>query len=426
MAAREEAIEGDTATVRPPSLWRNRDFVLLWSGQAVSSVGTQVSQLAFPLLILALTRSPALAGLLGAARLVPYLLLSLPAGALVDRWNRKRVMIACDTGRTLAMGSIPLAYALGRLTIVQLFAATLVEGTLYVFFNLAETAALTRVVPREQLAAATARNETLLSTAVTLGPLFSGLVYSAGRALPFLADALSYLASVVSLRFIRTEFQAERTRTSTANLSAEIREGLQWLWRQRLMRFLAVFAAGTLLIENAYILVVIVLLQTMPGSPFPASVTTGLVLAVGGAGSIVGSVVAEPVAARLSLRRITLGVHWIWALLLPLYVLARNPWALAAITFAAYGITPIFFVAQYSYRLASVPDALIGRVNSVFRMVMYAGQPLGLALAGILLQSVRASATIFVLTGLLVALSLAATLNRDLAAAVQPSTTSVS
>lgn len=415
----EKAVASESAP--PRALWRNRDFVLLWSGQAVSSVGTQVSLLAFPLLILALTHSPALAGLLGAARMVPYLALSMPAGALVDRWNRKRVMIFCDLGRALAMGSIPLAWALGRLTIAQLFVATLIEGTLHVFFNLAEPAALTRVVPKEQLAAATARNETLLSTSVTLGPLLCGILYSASRVLPFLADSISYLASVVSLRFIHVEFQTERTAPQTSGLLAEIREGLRWLWDHRLMRFLAVFVGGSLLIENAYMLVVIVLLQTMPGSPLPTSVTTGLVLAAGGAGSIAGSFAAEPITARFSFRQITLGVHWIWALLLPLYAIARTPWALAAITCAAYGITPIFFVAQYSYRLASIPDALIGRVNSVFRMVMYAGQTLGLPLAGILLQWVHADATIFVLTGLLVALTLAATFNTDLAGAVLPS-----
>lgn len=411
------------ATTRPKSLWRNRDFVLLWSGQAVSSVGSQVSQLAFPLLVLAVTQSPALAGLVGAVRVVPFLALCLPAGALVDRWNRKRVMIFCDAGRALAMGSIPLFYALGRLSIVQLFVASIVEGTLYTFFNLAETAALTRVVPKEQLTAATARNETLLSTAVTLGPLLSGVLYSAGRALPFLADTISYFASVVSLRYIRAEFQTERAEPAAGNIVAEIREGMRWLWNHRLMRFLAVFVGGGMLVENAYILVVIVLLQTMPGSPFSPSVTTGLVLAAGGVGSIAGSIASERVAARFNLRQIALAVHWIWVMLLPLYVLARSPWALAAITSVAYGITPIFFAAQYSYRLAVIPDALIGRVNSVFRMVMYAGQPIGLALAGALLQWVHADATIFVLTGILLALCLAATFNAHLRRA--PALTSV-
>src|SRR5579863_2777914 len=107
-------------------LWRNRDYMLLWSGQMVSSVGTRVSQLAFPLLVLALTHSPAQAGLIAALRGLPYALFILPAGALVDRWNRKRVMILCDTGRALALGSIPVALLLGHLSLIQLYSVALV------------------------------------------------------------------------------------------------------------------------------------------------------------------------------------------------------------------------------------------------------------------------------------------------------------
>jgi MFS family permease len=99
-------------TSPPLSLWRNRDYLLLWSGEIVSELGTQVSQLAYPLLILALTGSPAQAGLAGTLRSLPYLLLSLPAGALIDRWNRKLVMILCDTGRALCLASIALALAI--------------------------------------------------------------------------------------------------------------------------------------------------------------------------------------------------------------------------------------------------------------------------------------------------------------------------
>src|SRR5579864_1701222 len=116
-SARNVASGMDEARLRPASLWRNPSFLLLWSGQAVSSIGTQLSQLAYPLLVLALTHSPAAAGFIGAVRVVPYMILSLPAGALVDRWNRKRVMIFCDMGRVLALGSVPVAAVLGRLSV---------------------------------------------------------------------------------------------------------------------------------------------------------------------------------------------------------------------------------------------------------------------------------------------------------------------
>lgn len=104
-----------------PRLWGNREYMLLWSGQAASSLGTQVSTIAFPFLVLALTGSLAQAGFIGGLRALPYLIFSLPAGALIDRWDRKRVMIICDTGRALALGSIPVAVLLGQLTMIQIY-----------------------------------------------------------------------------------------------------------------------------------------------------------------------------------------------------------------------------------------------------------------------------------------------------------------
>src|ERR1700758_4865670 len=155
---------------RPVPLWRNRDYILLWSGQMISAVGTQVSMLAFPLFVLALTHSTAQAGLIGAMRALPYALLILPAGALVDRWNRKRVMILCDIGRAIALGSIPIALILGHLTIVQLYIVSLVEGTLFTFFSLAEMACLPHVVAKEQLPTAAAQGMLIDSVSGLIGP----------------------------------------------------------------------------------------------------------------------------------------------------------------------------------------------------------------------------------------------------------------
>src|SRR5918996_5177477 len=108
-----------TRPERTTPLWKNRDYMLLWSGQTISIIGTHVSQIAFPLLVLALTHSPAQAGFVAAARSLPYLLFTLLAGALVDRWNRKVTMILCSAVSALALGSVVVAAALGTLTIAQ-------------------------------------------------------------------------------------------------------------------------------------------------------------------------------------------------------------------------------------------------------------------------------------------------------------------
>src|SRR5262249_52482995 len=149
---------------------------LLWSGQTVSIFGTYVSQLALPLLVLALTKSPTQAGLLTAVGMLPYLLLSLPAGALVDRWNRKALMIWCDTARWLTLGSIPLAYALGHLSVAQLYVVAAVAGIGDVFFGLAQTSSLPQVVAPSQLSRAWSLSEASDASGRLLGPGLAGII----------------------------------------------------------------------------------------------------------------------------------------------------------------------------------------------------------------------------------------------------------
>ncbi|MGE5138346.1 MAG: MFS transporter, partial [Rudaea sp.] len=220
-------------------LWHNRDYMLLWGGQVVSTVGSGASGIVYPLLVLWLTNSYAAAGIAGALGSLPYLVFSLPVGALIDRWDRKRVMILCDLGRAATLASVPVALLLGVLTVWQIYLAVLVEGSLFVFFNIAEVAALPRVVDRRQLPEASAQNEASFGIAGILGPSLGTFVYQLlGRAWPFIVDSVSYVASVVSLTFIRTAFQGERA-AAERNLRAEIAEGLAWLWHHPLIRYIA-------------------------------------------------------------------------------------------------------------------------------------------------------------------------------------------
>ena len=407
-ATDEELVRTEKAKPkRPKSLWLNLDYMLLWSGQMVSNVGTQVSTLAFPLLILALTRSPAQAGFAGALRALPYVIFSLPAGALIDRWDRKRVMILCDTGRAISMASIPVALLLGHLTILQIYLVSLIEGTLFVFFNIAEAACLPRVVPKEQLPAATAQNMATDGITLLLGPSLGGALYSAGRLLPFVADAVSYVVSVISLFFIKAKFQKERV-AARRKLWIEIREGLSWLWHQPLIRFIAILTGGNNLISSGGLtLIIIVLAQQQHASSF----TIGLIFAVGGIGAILGSLIATPLQKRLSFGQAIIGTSWVFAIFIPLYIIAPNPLILGIITAATTVAGPIYNVVQFSYRSAIIPDELQGRVNSVFRLIAFGGQPLGLALTGLLIENIGVIPTILVDTVGMVILAIAATVN---------------
>ncbi len=390
---------------RVVSLWRNRDYVILWSGQTISSIGTGVSELAFPLLILTLTHSPAQAGYAAALRTIPYLAFSLLAGALVDRWNRKRTMILCDAIRALVLGSIPLTFAFGILTIWQLYAVTFVEGTFYVFFSLAEAGALPQVVPKAQLPIAAAMNNTVYSVSALLGPSLGGILYAAGRTVPFLADAFSYLVSALSLGFIRVRFEEERTPVRRS-IRREIGEGLRWLWRHPLIRYMAFLTAG-LRISNGVFLIAVVVAQRQGAS----STQIGLILGIGGVGATTGSLLSPLVQRRFSFGVAISGVCWCDALLFLLLVAARTPPTLALILFILMLVGPTYDTVQFSYRLALIPDALQGRVNSVFRMIATTIQPLGLALTGWLLEYAGSTTTIFAIGGWLVLLAVVTTLN---------------
>jgi MFS family permease len=394
---------------RPVSLWRNRDYMLLWSGQMVSAVGTRISMLAFPLFVLAITHSPAQAGLIGALRGLPYALFILPAGALIDRWNRKLVMILCDIGRALALGSIPVALFLGHLTIAQLYIVSLVEGTLFTFFGLAETACLPQVVSKEQLPTAAAQGMVIDSVSGLIGPSLGGVLYSIGRAIPFLTDAISYGASVLSLFFIKAKFQEERD-PAPLHLWADIKEGLTWLWHQPLIRFLALLTGGMVAPVVGYSLILIVIAQSQHASAF----TIGVIFASGGVGSILGALLVTPLQKRFSFGQLMIGSTWIWALTWLLFAIAPNPLILGIVTAVSFIIVPIYMSVQFGYRLALIPDHLQGRVNSVFRLIAFGSEPIGLAVTGILLQVMGPVPTVLVLFVPQFILSIAATFNKRL------------
>ena len=350
---------------RPLPLWRNRNYLLLWSGQAISSVGGEASQLAFPLLVLAVTHSPAQAGFAGALRALSYLFLGLPAGALVDRWDRKRVMIICDTGRALALGSIPLALALDHLTMAQIYLVSILEGTLYVFFGLAESAALPRVVAKSQLPAATAQNEvtgglvTLTWTVARRNALRRG----ARAALPGGRRLLRRLGAdpLVDSRALPGKAHIAHTKSARRDVgghslalarAGDTRARSAPRRRDLLLRWIDVAGGGD-----------------RPGMNTPPY-AIGLIVGLSGLGGIAGALLGAQAQKRLRLGQIIVGTFWLFALLWPLYAIAPSALALGAILGAFWVVDETYDVAQISYRLTLIPDALRGRVNGAFRLIL--------------------------------------------------------
>lgn len=226
-------------------LRRNRDFNLLWSGQVVSELGGRIAGVALPLLVLESTGSAAKAGIVGFASTIPLLVLTLPAGVLADRWDRKLMMIACDVTRCAAYATIVAAVAFGFLTYAQIVAVALINGIATVFFGIAERSALRSVVTPRQLPAALAQNQARGAVSLLGGPPLGGVLFGIARSAPFLCNAASFLFSVVSLFFIRVPFQEERAITVERHLGREIVDGLGWFWRKPFIRTTALLVTGS-------------------------------------------------------------------------------------------------------------------------------------------------------------------------------------
>ncbi len=391
---------------RSASLWRNRDYLLLWSGQLVSDTGTGISQIAYPLLVLAITGSPVQAGLVGALRSLTYVLVILPAGAWLDRWDRKRVMILCDVGRALVLASVFVTLAFDRLTITQLYITGFVEVLLGTFFDIAELSCLPQVVQQEQLPEALGRTQATTGVMNLLSPPLGGALFALRPLLPFLVDAVSYIASVCSLLFIRTPFQQQRD-APVRNLRVDIAEGLRWLWHQPLLRTMALLTAGNIFFGAGQPLIVIVVAQQHHAS----AAIIGLIFGIAGIGSILGSLVVGRVHQRVSFAQMIVSLLWLYAALwLPLALLPSPP-VLGLILALLFFIGPFYNVTYVSRRLAMTPDVLQSRVNSVARLLGLGFAPLGLALTGLLLQYGGPELTILLSVGGQVLLALAATLN---------------
>ena len=393
----------------PVPLWRNRDFTLLWSSQVISTVGTRVTSVAYPLLVLLLTGSPALAGVVGFAQTLPFLLLYLPGGAWVDRWDRRRTMVACEIGRTVALGSVAVTAVIGgvhAVTIAQLAAVAFVEGSLFVLFDLSEGAALPRLVPSGQLPTAVAWNQARTQGADLVGQPLGGLLFAIAPALPFAVDSVSYLVSGGAVAAIRTRLQGERAVT-VDRLRSRIAEGVRFVRRSAFLRETVVIVGWINLVFNGSFLVVIVRAQRLGGSPGQI----GLMLAAFGAGGILGALAAPAIQRRLSGRVVLVAIAWLWTGLGVVLAFAPSLVWLAVLVFALnlFGAPYNVVIAARMYQL--VPEQIFGRVRSVGRIVAWGTIPIGTLLGGVLAERLGAAPALLVFGLAMIPVAIASTVS---------------
>ena len=281
------------------ALLRHRDFRLLWGGETVSELGSQVSLLAIPLLAVGTLHATTLEmGLLTAASTAAFLVVGLPAGVWVDRMRRRRVMIAADVGRVLALGSVPIAYALGDLTLAQLFVVTLATGILTVFFDVAYQSYLPTLVGRAHLVEGNAKLTGSAQVAAVAGPsVAGGLVQAVGSAAAVAVDSMSFIVSAVAVGAIRTpEPKPVEPEGGHPRLARGIAEGLRFVFGNALLRAIAATTATANLFSGiAAAVEILFLVRQVHASPG----VIGLLFTMGGVGGVIGAFVAGPVAAPL-------------------------------------------------------------------------------------------------------------------------------
>jgi MFS family permease len=359
-----------------------QDFTRLWAGDALSQFGTRISMLVIP--VLAATTLDASAfqvALLTTFETLPFLLLGLPAGAWSDRMRRRPVLIAGDLGRAVTLGSVPLAAALGVLTLGQLYTVAVATGVLTLFFDVSHRSYLPQVVGRDRLVEANSRLEGNRTVSYAVGPTLGGyLVQWIGAPLAILADALSFLWSAGWISAIRTPESAPAP--AARSLRREIAEGLRFVLGQPTIRATALFgAAANLSIAMTSAVEVVFLLRTVRLSPG----TIGLLMGVGSLGAVAGALAAARIGRRpgpgraLAVAGLGLGLS---GLLIPLT--GPGP---RLLFFVAGGALFAFWISVYavvsvSMRQALCPDHLLGRMTATIGFLLWGAMPLGGVLAG--------------------------------------------
>jgi MFS family permease len=376
--------------VQQSSLWRHADFLRFWGAASVSLVGDAVTRLALPLVaITILDASPLEVGILGAAQLGPFLLIGLPAGAIIDRIDRVlRLMVFSDIARAVVLLSVPLAYVAGGLSLGQLYAVAFVTGVLTVFFDNASSAYLPSLVERSLLVNGNSKLEASRSSAQIAGPGLAGVLIELTSApIALVADALSFIASGALIAGIRRPARVADARPKGVRLGAlgrEVIEGARYLFRHPYLRAIALTTTTANFFRSALVAVLLVYLVREADASAGA---IGLAFALGNVGFLTAVLIVPAVTRRFGIgptMRVAVSAFGPAAVLV---AAAPARWAIIAsaamVLVDSFGIG-LHGVNQVSLRQAVTPEGMRGRVAATFRLGMFGMMPLGTLLGGVL------------------------------------------
>jgi MFS family permease len=369
-------------------LFRQPDFLKLWSAETISQFGTQVSLLAVPTVaILVLKAPPFEVALLGTVEFLPFLLFTLPAGVWVDRLRRRPILIAGDVGRAISLASIPIAYELGVLSIWQLYVVGFANGLLTVFFDVAYQSYLPSLVEREHLVEGNSKLEVSRSAAQILGPgVAGGLIGIVTAPLAIVADALSFVGSALFVsRIRRAEPLPDRSGPdgqAPASMREEIRDGLRYVLGHPYLRMIAAATGTSNLFSNIQFSLYLYYVYTTLGLD-PA--TVGVIFGIGSIGTMIGALTANRIAGRIGVGPAivaSIAIGFPGALLIPLAPgTFPYPFLVAAAALGGFAAL-VYNINQVSFRQAITPERMQGRMNATMRFIVWGTIPIGQIIGG--------------------------------------------
>jgi MFS transporter len=396
-------------TQAPANLWRNREFNLLWTSQALSDLGTAIANLAVPLLVLVLTHSPVRAGLVGTIGLVATVVARVPAGVLVDRADRRRIMLACDVVRLGGYLALGLAVLRGQSSLPVIIAVTVVGAICNALFGTAEHSALRNIVAPDQLPAGVARNEARSYASTLAGPPLGGLLFGLGHAWPFVGNAVTFLASLLGVTLVRRPLQEARAGPPGGHLAALV-EGFAFVFGDPFLRAILLVAAPLNLAIHGIIFTIIVTLQANRTPPAVIG-TVETVVAVGG---LLGALAAPALQRRLPLGALIRCICWAAAALMAISALLTTSVAAAIPVAATVFLGPASNAALFGHQAAITPDRLQGRVVSVIVVVATSVAAAAPLLAGVLITAWGSPVSVLVFAAVVAGAAVAATLSRGI------------
>ncbi|QCX81712.1 Major Facilitator Superfamily protein [Streptomyces sp. YIM 121038] len=410
---------GDVARPRPPQGPRAgadalsaRDFRLFWWANAADALGTQASGVVLPLLLLALGHSAQTAGLVAGLSLAAGILLGPLAAVPADRGARKTIMFWSAAVSALALGSVALTLALGHLTLAHLLGAVLVERFATACHEAASRGTVALVCPPDEQPRAVARLAAADQGALILGPALGGAAYQLSRALPFLADAVSYAVAALCVRGMRTDLKAA-TEPSGDSLLREAAAGLRLVRRQPLLRLVLVWIALVNGVAVALYYAAVFALERSGTGALPL----GVVLAVSGGAGLAGSLAAPKVAVRVGAARLVTAATWLLVPLTAALATATGPWAYGALLGAVCLVIPLAAVVLQARVLLVAEPAVQARVGAVLGTASGGAAALAPVLAGLFADRVDTAAPALCCAALLTVLAVHTTRRAALAEA---------